>query len=167
VRLRYTVLPVCLIVVFGSEAAPGEALPPTAYRGVGCDARLLNEATVVGVNAAYESALRGSDIDALQRVLAADFLFITSRGEVRDRGDILGSYGAKEVNLRVFRSENVRVRFHGSVGILTADVSKEGDYVTGPRAGTVFTGRYRFTRVYACGAQGWQLVSTHESDLNR
>jgi hypothetical protein len=71
------------------------------------------------------------------------------------------------VNLRVFASENIRVRFHGSVGILTADITKEGDYVTGPRAGAVFTGRYRFTRVYACGAQAWQLVSTHESELDR
>jgi ketosteroid isomerase-like protein len=135
--------------------------------GVGCDARLLNEATVVGVNSAYESALRASDTEALQRVLAPDFLFITSSGEIRDRREILRSFGAKEVNLRFFTSENIRVRFHGSVGILTADITKEGEYLTGPRAGAVFTGRYRFTRVYACGAQGWQLVSTHESELDR
>jgi ketosteroid isomerase-like protein len=166
-RLRNTVLLLCPIAVFGCEAAPGKALPPTADMGVGCDARLLNEATVVGVNSAYESALRASDTDALQRVLAPDFLFITSSGAVRDRPELLRSYGAKEVNLKVFTSENVSVRFHGTVGILTADITKEGDYATGPRAGAVFTGRYRFTRVYACGAQGWQLVSTHESELNR
>jgi ketosteroid isomerase-like protein len=132
----------------------------------GCDARLFTEAAVVGVNSEYESALRASDTDALQRLLAPDFLFITSSGEVRNRQEILRSYGAKEVNLRVFQSDNARVRFYGSVGILTADIAKEGDYLSGPRAGAVFTGRYRFTRVYACDAQGWQLVSTHESQLN-
>jgi ketosteroid isomerase-like protein len=166
-RLRNTVLLLCPIVVLGCAAAPARALLPAAEVGAGCDAHLLNEATVVGVNSAYESALRASDTDALQRVLAPDFLFITSNGDVRDRQEILRSYGAKEVNLRVFTSENVRVRFHGNVGILTADITKEGDYLTGPRAGTVFTGRYRFTRVYACGVQGWQLVSTHESELDR
>ena len=135
--------------------------------GVGCDASLLTEETVVRVNSEYESSLRASDIAALQHLLAPDFLFITSIGEVRDRQELLRSYGAKEVNLKVFTSENVRVRLHGSVGILTADITKEGDYVSGPRAGSVFTGRYRFTRVYACGPRGWQLVSTHESQLSK
>jgi ketosteroid isomerase-like protein len=166
-RFRNAVVLLCPIVAFGCTTAHDRALLSTAEPGVGCEARLLNEAAVVGVNSAYESALRANDTAALQNVIAPDFLFITSSGEVRDRQEILRSYGAKEVNLRVFTSENVRVRFHGNVGILTADISKEGEYVTGPRAGAVFTGRYRFTRVYACGAQGWQLVSTHESELNR
>jgi ketosteroid isomerase-like protein len=130
-----------------------------------CVADLLNEEAVVRVNAGYEASLRASDVDALQRILAPDFLFITSSGEVRDRQELLRSYGAREVSLRAFTSENVRVRFHGNVGILTADITKEGEYLTGPRAGAVFTGRYRFTRVYACGSGGWQLVSTHESQL--
>jgi ketosteroid isomerase-like protein len=132
-----------------------------------CDAALLSEETVVRVNSEYESSLRASDVTALQRILAPDFLFITSSGEVRGRQELLRSYGAKEVNLKVFASEDIRVRFYGNVGILTADITKEGDYVSGPRAGTIFTGRYRFTRVYACGPQGWQLVSTHESQLQK
>jgi ketosteroid isomerase-like protein len=140
---------------------------PALEASVVCEAALLNEASVVRVNAAYESTLRASDTDALQRILAPDFLFITSGGEVRDRKELLRSYGAREVNLKVFTSENVRVRLYGSVGILTADITKEGDYLSGPRAGSVFTGRYRFTRVYACGTEGWQLVSTHESQLNK
>lgn len=133
----------------------------------GCAADLLNEETVVRVNSEYESSLRESDIVALRRMLAPDFLFITSGGDVRDREELLRSYGAKEVNLTVFKSENVRVRFYGVVGVLTADITKEGDYVSGPRAGTVFSGRYRFTRVYACGPRGWQLASTHESQLKQ
>jgi ketosteroid isomerase-like protein len=132
----------------------------------GCEADRHDNAAVVGVNAGYESSLRASDIDALQRILAPEFLFITSSGQVRDREEVLRSYGAKEVNLRVFASENVRVRFFGDVGILTADITKEGDYLSGPRAGEVFTGRYRFTRVYSCSRAGWQLASTHESQLS-
>jgi ketosteroid isomerase-like protein len=131
-----------------------------------CDAELLDEETVVRVNAGYESTLRASDVDALQRILAPDFMFITSGGEIRGRQELLRSYGAREVDLRVLTSENVRVRFRGNVSILTADVTKEGDYLTGPRAGAVFTGRYRITRVYACSSEGWQLVSTHESQLS-
>jgi ketosteroid isomerase-like protein len=164
-RLRNAVLLLCPMVLFGCGAAPARALLPTAELGVDCDAHLLDETTIIAVNSAYEAALRASDTNALQRVLAPDFLFITSSGELRDRQEILRSYGAREVNLKVFSSEHTRVRLHGSVGILTADITKEGDYLTGPRAGAVFTGRYRFTRVYACGPQGWQLVSTHESEL--
>jgi ketosteroid isomerase-like protein len=138
---------------------------PRRTAGAACAADLLNEEAVVSANAGYESSLRASDVDALERILAPDFLFITSTGEVRDREELLRSYGAREVSLRVFTSENVRVRLHGNVGILTADITKEGEYRTGPRAGAVFTGRYRFTRVYACVPGGWQLVSTHESQL--
>jgi ketosteroid isomerase-like protein len=141
----------------------GEPLHPP---GAACAADLLNEETVVRMNAGYDSSLRASDVDALQHILAPDFLFITSSGEVRDRREVLRSYGAREVNLRVFTSENVRVRFRGDVSILTADITKEGDYLTGPRAGVVFTGRYRFPRVYACASGAWQLVSTHESQLS-
>jgi ketosteroid isomerase-like protein len=151
-----------LCILLGAPVAAQARHPP----GAACAADLLNEETVIRVNAGYESTLRASDVDALQRLLAPDFMFITSSGEVRDRQELLRSYGAREVNLRVFTSENVRVRFRGNVSILTADITKEGDYLSGPRAGAVFTGRYRFTRVYACSSGGWQLVSTHESQLS-
>lgn len=133
--------------------------------GLPCNAASLNEEAVVRLNSEYESSLRKSDVTALERILAPDFLLITSIGDVRDRQEILRTHAAKEVALTVFTSEDIRVRLYGSVGVLTADITKEGQYVSGPRAGTVFTGSYRFTRVYACGQHGWQLVSTHESQL--
>lgn len=130
-----------------------------------CDPEHISTPGVVAVNADFEAALRASDTEALARLLAPDYLFVTSSGEVRDRQELLRSYGAREVRLNSFASESIRVRLYGSVGILNADITKEGDYLTGPRAGTDFTGRYRFTRIYACGKEGWQLVSTHESYL--
>lgn len=156
-KSQWQLLAACLL--FASACAS------VSEPGAGCDARQITEASVVAANSRYESALRASDTDVLGRVLAPGFLFITSTGEVRDREELLRSYGAKEVNLTRFTSENVRVRFYQGVGILTADITKEGSYRSGPRAGAVFTGRYRFTRVYACTADGWQLASTHESKL--
>jgi ketosteroid isomerase-like protein len=158
--------PVALLTPDKAQRWSWTVSEPLHPLGAACAADLLNEETVIRVNAGYESTLRASDVDALQRILAPDFMFITSSGEVRDRQELLRSYGAREVNLRVFTSENVRVRFRGSVSILTADITKEGDYLSGPRAGAVFTGRYRFTRIYACDSRGWQLVSTHESQLS-
>jgi ketosteroid isomerase-like protein len=159
-------VPALLHQLLASILLLAPSYPSTSQAGARCSADLLNEQAIARVNSAYESSLRASDVAALRRILAPDFLFITSSGEVRDRHELLRSYGAKEVNLTVFTSENIRVRFYGNVGILTADITKEGDYVSGPRAGAVFTGRYRFTRVYACGTTGWQLVSTHESQLS-
>ncbi len=130
-----------------------------------CESALRNEAAVVAANAEFEAAIRESDVTRLARLLAADFLFITASGEVRDRQELLRSYGAKEVQLKAFHSENITVRLHGTVGLLTADITKNGSYTAGPRAGSVFTGRYRFTRVYSCGDHGWQLASSHESQL--
>jgi ketosteroid isomerase-like protein len=130
-----------------------------------CEPALHNEASVVAANAEFEAAIRESDVTRLARLLAADFLFITASGEMRDRQELLRTYGAKEVHLKAFQSENITVRLHGTVGLLTADITKDGRYSAGPRAGSVFTGRYRFTRVYTCGAHGWQLASSHESQL--
>jgi ketosteroid isomerase-like protein len=158
--------PVALLTADKAQRWSWTVSKPLHPLGAACAADLLNEETVIRVNTGYESTLRASDVDALQRILAPDFMFITSSGEVRDRQELLRSYGAREVSLRVFTSENVRVRFRGNVSILTADITKEGDYLSGPRAGAVFTGRYRFTRVYACSSEGWQLVSTHESQLS-
>jgi hypothetical protein len=77
---------------------------------------------------------------------------------------LLRSYGAKESRLKRYDIEDVLVRLRGSVAILTAAATKEGECISCPRAGKAVTGRYRITRVYACEAtMGWQLVSTHES----
>lgn len=138
---------------------------PAGTNNAPCGREVLSPSAVIAANSRYEAALLASDTEALARFLAQDFLFITASGDSRDRNELLRSYGAKEVRLRVYKSENIRVRFYSSVGILTADVTKDGDYTAGPRAGTVFTGQYRITRVYACGRDGWRLASTHESPL--
>lgn len=130
-----------------------------------CEPALRNEASVVAANAEFEAAIRESDVTRLAGLLVADFLFITASGEMRDRQELLRSYGAKEVQLKSFQSENIAVRLYGTVGLLTAEITKDGSYSAGPRAGSVFTGRYRFTRVYTCGDHGWQLASSHESQL--
>ena len=142
-------------------------LPEGASRAAtnSCTPALLTTAAVVAANASFEAAILASNTDELARILHPDYLFITSTGEIRDRQEVLRSYGAKEVRLTKFTSESIRVRIYDPVAILTADVEKAGDYTAGPRKGSVFTGLYRFSRVYLCGEDGWQLVSTHENRL--
>jgi hypothetical protein len=67
-KLHNTFLLLCPIVVLGFAPRCSQA----SDVAVGCGAGILNEAAVVGVNSAYESALRASDTDALQRLLAPD-----------------------------------------------------------------------------------------------
>jgi hypothetical protein len=129
-----------------------------------CGADLLTEKAVIGANERFQRSMIASDVLEMGRLLSSDFLYFTFSGEKRDRAELLRSYGAKEVRLKRYDIEDVRVRLHGSVGILTAAATKEGEYISGPRSGKTFTGRYRITRVYACDSgTGWQLVSTHES----
>jgi uncharacterized protein DUF4440 len=130
-----------------------------------CTSSLLNSQAVVAANARFEAAMLSSHTGEMAHLLHADFLYVTAAGEIRDRQELLRSYGAREVHLVKFHSEGLHIRIYGSVAILNADVTKEGDYSAGPRKGSVFTGHYRFTRVYVCGDQGWQLVSTHESRI--
>ena len=129
-----------------------------------CGADLLTEKAVIDANERFQHSMIASDVVEMGRLLSSDFLYFTFSGEKRDRAELLRSYGAKEVRLKRYDIEDVRVRLRGSVGILTAAATKEGEYISGPRSGKTFTGRYRITRVYACDSGiGWQLVSTHES----
>jgi hypothetical protein len=134
-------------------------LVPVLSHGAGldtqCSGEQLSEKDVIDANRRFQNALISSDVEALRRLLSPDFQYITFSGEERDRAELLRSYGAKEVQLKRYDVDDV---------ILTALAFKEGSYVSGPRNGSVFTGRYRITRVYACSVgHGWQLVSTHES----
>jgi ketosteroid isomerase-like protein len=133
--------------------------------GARCPQDALSSEAVLAANAAFERAAQASDTAALSRLVAPDYLFVTSSGEVRDRHELLRSYGAREVHLTVFRSDSAHVRLRPPVAILNAIVRKVGEYVAGPRTGTIITGSYRFTRVYVCDASGWQVVSSHESRL--
>jgi ketosteroid isomerase-like protein len=145
----------------GSTTSTPEAL----MKNVGCGRDALTASAVIAANSRYEAALIASDTNALAMFLEPDFLFVTATGEIRDKQELLRSYGAKEVRLKVYRSENPRVRFYESIGIFIGDATKEGDYTAGPRAGTVFTGKYRITRIFTCRSDNWHLVSTHESPL--
>lgn len=158
--------PVLLITALGISLAACTSTQHGTSASHACDPGLIDPSAVVAANADFEAALRASDTGALARLLTPDYLFVTASGEIRDRQELLRSYGAREVRLTSFESESIRVRLYGTVGILNADITKEGSYLSGSRAGTDFTGRYRFTRIYACGAEGWQLASTHESSLS-
>lgn len=142
-------------------------LAPVALssRSGSCPRGSLSSQAALDANASFEQAIQASDTAALSRLLAPDYLFVTSSGEVRDRRELLRSYGAREVHLRLFHSDSAYVRIHPPTAILTSIVRKDGEYVAGPRAGAVITGDYRFTRVYVCEGSRWQLVSSHESRL--
>ena len=90
-----------------------------------CGPESITESAVKATNASFEAAMRASDADVLARLLAPDYLYITSGGETRDRQELLRSYGAREVRLRVFNSDSIRVRLYGTVGVLTAGTTKE------------------------------------------
>jgi hypothetical protein len=130
-----------------------------------CPRDSLSSEAVLDADKSFEKAAQASDTAILSRLLAPDYLFVTSSGEVRDRQELLRSYGAREVRLRLFRSDSAHVRLHAPTAILNAIVRKDGEYVTGLQAGTVISGVYRFTRVYVCEGSRWQLVSSHESRL--
>jgi Domain of unknown function (DUF4440) len=126
--------PASLVLYSPLLAASLTLLPP---RDASCPQDVLNANAALAANSAFERAAQASDTAAMSRLLAPEYLFVTSSGEVRDRRELLRSYGAREVHLTVFRSDSARVRLHVPVAIVNAIVRKVGEYVAGPRAGTV------------------------------
>ena len=79
-----------------------------------CGADLLTEKAVIDANERFQRSMIASDVLEMGRLLSSDFLYFTFSGEKRDRAELLRSYGAKEVRLKRYDIEDVRVRLRGS-----------------------------------------------------
>jgi ketosteroid isomerase-like protein len=111
------------------------------------------EAQLRAVEHAWITAAIQHDRSMLDRLLAADFVDISYRGERRTKADVLHAQAAPSGSRQIL--SDLQVRVYGETGIVTGV-----NTVTMTKRAPV---RVRFTDVFVRTKDGWRAVSAQET----
>jgi ketosteroid isomerase-like protein len=137
------------IVPFAALAA-GAMLAATPARSPERDA-----AEVAALDTAYQAAVERNDADAMDRILADDFVLVLGTGSVHDKAELLAEARRKAITWDAQREidGSQKVRVWGDTAIVTAKLR-----VKGTRDGKAFDRTLWFSDTYVRTASGWRYV---------
>jgi uncharacterized protein (TIGR02246 family) len=99
-------------------------------------------------------AIVKGDAAALERMTADDYTFITLRGELRTKAEIIQGFRSGSFHYDNRRISDMNVRVYGDTAVVTGRSVQSGH-----ENGKDYSGDYRFTRVYAKRDGNWQTVA--------
>ena len=100
-----------------------------------------------------EAIIKG-DAAALDRMTANDYTFITLRGELRTKSEIVRGFKSGSFHYDSRKISDLNVRIYENTAIVTGRSNQ-----TGKEDGKDYSGDYRFTRVYVNQGGRWQTVA--------
>jgi hypothetical protein len=106
------------------------------------------------------SALLSNDVQALEKVLAYEYIGYDPSGDPQDRKMSIEAYQPGCANLDTYEVEDVAVRIIGEVGVITGT-----GYIHGTFAGCEFEHTLRFLDIYVDRDGGWQLYLSQVTPL--
>ncbi len=117
---------------------------------------------IVALEARIRAAQLGADVAELDRLIADELLFAGPDGQLGTKAQDLEAHGSGAVRFRAHEPEELRVRRVGSDVAISALRARLAVEV----AGTIVTGVYRYTRVWAREGGGpWRVVGGHVSKV--
>ena len=119
-----------------------------------------NEASLIAAHDARLQALMAGNVDALARVVGEDMRFVGPDGTEITRPDVVASLQNGTLSIEKMDCYDISTRLYGDTGILL--YSAQARTSDGKN---VFEGRVRCTTIYIWRAEGWQMVSQHQSRL--
>jgi len=99
-------------------------------------------------------AVVSGDAAALDRLTAADYTFITLRGELRTKDEIVQGFKSGSFHYDTRTISDLTVRVYGNTAIVVGRSNQKGS-----ENGKDYSGDYRFTRVYVKQGGQWQTVA--------
>src|SRR5262249_40293771 len=99
-------------------------------------------------------AILQGDAAALQRTTADDYTFITLRGELRTRSEIVKGFQSGSFKYESRQILDLKVRVYGDTSVVTGRSTQKGK-----ENGKDYSGDYRFTRVYVKQNGRWLTVA--------
>jgi uncharacterized protein (TIGR02246 family) len=100
-----------------------------------------------------QAILRG-DVAALARMTSDDYTFITVRGELRTKSDVLKGFASRSFHYESRQISDLKVRVYGDTAIVTGRSTQQG-----MENGKDYSGAYWFTRVYVKEKGRWLTVA--------
>jgi ketosteroid isomerase-like protein len=108
-----------------------------------------------------QAVLHG-DVAALDRMTSDDYTFITLRGEMRTKSDILKGFASGSFHYESRQISDLTVRIYGDTAVVTGRSVQKGT-----ENGKDYSGDYWFTRVYVKQKDRWLTVALQTTLIQR
>jgi ketosteroid isomerase-like protein len=131
-------------VVFG--AAPSKNAVDASEAGT--------KGEILQIERERNRAIISGNANALDRMTSDDYTFITLRGELRTKAEIIQGYKSGSFHYDSREISELNVRVYGNFAVVTGRSNQKGR-----ENGKDYSGDYRFTRVYARQGGRWQTVA--------
>jgi len=112
------------------------------------------EREIESLEEARNQAVLYGDVAALDRITSDDYTFVTVRGELRTKSDILKGFASGSFHYESRQISDFKVRVYGDTAIVTGRSMQKG-----MENGKDYSGHYRFTGVYVKEKGHWVTVA--------
>ena len=102
-----------------------------------------------------------NNIGEMNKLLADDYVGITSNGTVENKQQALAQRSAGTVRITKLDITEIHVRVYGDTAVVTSQAQLEGSNGTSD-----ISGQYRYTRVYNRRLGQWKIVSFEASRMH-
>lgn len=104
-------------------------------------------------------AMRGSDLDELDALLADELIFTDHLGGMWGKADDLAAHRTGAIKVRQVEVSQERILLLDAVAVVNVRLAISGTF-----SGQEASGQFRFTRVWAPAGDGrWQVVAAHST----
>jgi ketosteroid isomerase-like protein len=126
----------------------------TSRDAISSQPQITVEGEIKSLEEARNQAVLHGDVAALDKMTSDDYTFITLRGELRTKSDILKGFASGSFHYESRQISDLKVRIHGHTAIVTGRSVQKG-----MENGKDYSGDYRFTRVYVRENGRWLTVA--------
>jgi ketosteroid isomerase-like protein len=109
----------------------------------------------------WRQATVNNNIGEMNRLLADDYVGITSNGTVENKQQALAQRSAGTIRISKLEITDTHVRVYGDTAVVTSQAQLEGSNGTSD-----ISGQYRYTRVYNRRLGQWKIVSFEASRMH-
>jgi ketosteroid isomerase-like protein len=109
----------------------------------------------------WQQAQVTNNVGEMGRLLADDYVGITSNGTVEDKKQALAQRSAGTIRITKLDMTDTHVRVYGDTAVVTSQAQLEGTNGTSD-----ISGQYRYTRVYNRRLGQWKIVSFEASRMH-
>ncbi len=139
-----------LIMIVSADHPVGQTRP----KDISLNSETNVERDIKSLEEARNQAVLHGDVATLDRMTSDDYTFITLRGELRTKSDILKGFASGSFHYDSRQVSDLKVRVYGDTAIVTGRSVQKG-----MENGKDYSGDYRFTRVYVKENGHWLTVA--------
>jgi ketosteroid isomerase-like protein len=118
------------------------------------DSSLSTEEQIKSIEEERNRAILSGDAATLERMTADDYTFITLRGQLRTKAEIVKGFQSGAFKYESRTISELKVRVYGDTAVVTGRSTQKGE-----ENGKDYSGDYRFTRVYVRDKGRWMTVA--------